>query len=156
MIRFRTLLLAFAALGVLALSQSGRTQTEVTKNVAPVRETKASAETEIDGYYVCKGIDNLKDYTGITVITKKEEVYLVQWMVGMGGGFFGVGIRQGDTLAVSWALPGDVKGVVRGINMYHIEKGPRLVGEWATLPGRGTVNRETLTFLKKLDSEPSP
>jgi hypothetical protein len=141
------MLLAVAALGALALSQSGRSQTDTPKT--PV-------EIEIDGYYTCKGIDNLKNYTGIAVITKKEEVYVVQWMVGMGAGFYGVGIRQGDTLAVSWALPGDVKGVVRGINMYHIEKGPRLVGEWATLPGRGTVNRETLTFLKRLDSEPSP
>jgi hypothetical protein len=156
MIRFRTMLLAVAALGVLALSQSGRSQTEGTKSAAPAPETKAATEIDIDGYYTCKGIDNLKNYNGIAVITKKEEVYVVQWMVGMGASFFGVGIRQGDTLAVSWALPGDVKGVVRGINVYHIEKGPRLVGEWATLPGRGTVNRETLTFLKKLDSESSP
>jgi hypothetical protein len=156
MVRFRTLLVVLAALALLALSQSGRSQTDASKAAAPAKETKEAEETDIDGYYVCKGIDNLKGYTGVAVITKKDEVYVVQWMVGTGGGFFGVGIRQGNTLAVSWAIPGDVKGVVRGINMYHIEKGPRLVGEWATLPGRGTVNRETLTFLKRLDSETAP
>ena len=153
MVRFRTMLLALAALALLALSQSGRSQTDNPKATSAAKETKAAEESDIDGYYVCKGIDNLKSYTGIAVITKKDEVYVVQWMVGMGAGFFGVGIRQGDTLAVSWAIPGDVKGVVRGINVYHIEKGPRLTGEWATLPGRGTVNRETLTFLKRTDSE---
>jgi hypothetical protein len=155
MIRFRTLLLAVAALGVLALSQFGRSQTDA-PNAGASQEKKPVADIDIDGYYSCKGLDNLKNYSGIAVITKKEEVYVVQWMVAMGGGFYGVGIRQGNTLAVSWALPGDSKGVVRGINVYQIEKGPRLVGEWATLPGRGTVNRETLTFLKKLESENSP
>jgi len=155
MIRFRTLLLVLATLGFLALSQPGRSQTDAPK-VAVAKETKPAEEIDIDGYYSCKGIDNLKNYTGIAVITKKDEVYVVQWMIGLGGGFFGVGIRQGNTLAVSWAIPGDAKGVVRGINVYQVEKGPRLVGEWATLPGRGTVNRETLTFLKKADSELSP
>jgi len=156
MIRFGTTLLVVAALGVLSLSQSGRSQTEAPQEAPQGKDTKPAPEIDIEGYYSCKGIDNLKNYNGIAVITKKEEVYVVQWMVAMGGGFYGVGIRQGNTLAVSWAIPGDAKGVVRGINVYQIEKGPRLAGEWATLPGRGTVNRETLTFLKKLDAEPNP
>ncbi len=155
MTRFRAVLLTVAALGILALSQSGRSQT----NAPPAgagQDRKPAADIDIDGYYSCKGLDNLKNYSGVAVITKKEEVYVVQWMVALGGGFYGVGIRQGNTLAVSWALPGDAKGIVRGVNLYRIEKGPRLVGEWATLPGRGTVNRETLTFLKKLDQENNP
>jgi hypothetical protein len=156
MIRIGSTLLAMAALGSLSLSPSGRSQTDARQEAAQEKETKPTPEIDIEGYYTCKGIDNLKNYSGIAVITKKEEVYVVQWMVAMGNGFYGVGIRQGNTFAVSWALPGDVKGVVRGLNMYQIEKGPKLVGEWATLPGRGTVNRETLTFLKKLDAEPNP
>jgi hypothetical protein len=153
MIQFRATLLVLAAFGVLALSQSGQSQTEGQKDKSLAKEGKETEDVDIDGYYTCRGIDNLKNYNGIAVISKKEEIYVVQWMIGTGGGFFGVGIRQGNTFAVSWALPGDVKGVVRGVNLYRIEKGPRLTGEWAALPGRGTVNRETLTFLKRLNEE---
>ena len=108
---------------------------------------------EIGGYYTCKGQEvGGKTYTGVCVITKKGEVYIVSWMIGSGSTFTGLGIRQGSTLAVSWALPGD-RGVVRGINMYTIQSGGRLVGRWATLPGPGMVQSETLTFLKSLEED---
>ena len=44
--------------------------------------------------------------------------------------------------------------IVRGINLYRVESttnGPRLVGRWASLPGPGVQQNETLTFLKKLE-----
>lgn len=108
---------------------------------------------EIGGYYTCKGLEaGGKSYTGVCVITKKGEVYLVSWMIGAGSTFTGLGIRQGNTLAVSWALPGD-RGMVRGVNLYTIQSGGRLSGRWATLPGPGMLQSETLTFLKALDEE---
>jgi hypothetical protein len=108
---------------------------------------------DISGYYACRGSEGSgKSYSGVAVISKKNDVYVVQWVVGVGAAFFGVGIRDGDTLACSWALPGD-KGVVRGANLYRIEPGPRLVGRWTALPGDGRIRTETLTFLKKLDEE---
>jgi hypothetical protein len=108
---------------------------------------------DIAGYYTCRGREaNGKPYTGIAVITKAKEIYVVQWTIGVGSTFVGVGIRQGNTLAVSWAQGAD-KGVVRGINLYRIEKGPMLNGRWATLPGDGTLKTETLTFLKRLGEE---
>jgi hypothetical protein len=71
-------------------------------------------------------------------------------MVGGGSTFSGVAIRQGDSVAASWALPAE-RGLIRGVNLYKIEPGPRLVGRWASAPGPGVVQSETLTFLKKLD-----
>ena len=49
-------------------------------------------------------------------------------------------------------LPGE-RGTIRGINLYKIEAGPRLVGRWATLPGPGYLQNETLTFLKAAEPE---
>ncbi len=49
-------------------------------------------------------------------------------------------------------MAGD-KGLVRGVNLYRIEPGPRLVGRWATLPGPGYMQNESLTFLKDLEEE---
>jgi hypothetical protein len=110
-------------------------------------------DMDITGYYTCSGREGVgKNYTGVAVISKKDDVYTVQWIIGTGGAaFYGVAVRQGDSFAASWAIPGDKGGVVRGVNLYRIESGPRLVGRWATMPGDGTLRTETLTFLKKMD-----
>jgi hypothetical protein len=108
---------------------------------------------DISGYYICEGSEGPnKKYKGIAVITKKEDIYLIQWVIGSVT-FYGVAIRQDNTLAASWAIPSDKGGVVRGVNLYQIEPGPRLSGRWAALPSDGTLRTETLRFLKKLDDE---
>jgi hypothetical protein len=121
---------------------------------ADLKKSVPSAEVgDISGYYSCKGVEaGGKKYSGVAVIVKKSDVYVIQWMVGGGSTFSGVAIRQGDTFAASWALASD-RGIIRGINLYRIESGPRLVGRWASAPGPGVVQNETLTFLKKLDLE---
>jgi hypothetical protein len=123
------------------------------------RADKRDAEPEVgdlSGYYTCRGEEaNGKKYSGIAVITKKNDVYLVQWMVGSSSTFTGIGVRQGTTFAASWAMTTE-KGLIRGVNLYRAETGPtgpRLVGRWATLPGNGATQTETLTFLKALDPE---
>ena len=114
---------------------------------------KSKGEIDISGYYACSGKEGPgKTYNGVAVISKKRDIYVVQWTVGVGAAFFGIGIRDGNTLSCSWAIPGD-KGVVRGINVYHIESGPRLVGRWTSFPGDGSIKTETLTFLRKLGDE---
>jgi hypothetical protein len=141
-------------LAAIAVSFLGATTPE---NPARAKNNKLTADpdlTDISGYYTCKGNEaGGKPYSGICVITKKSDIYLVQWVIGAGSTFLGVGIRQGQTLATSWAIPGDKGGVIRGINLYKIESGPRLVGRWTTLPGPGIQQTETLTFLKNLDPE---
>lgn len=141
----------FLALFSLSALFASRTDTPVQGQL-----TKLTADEnvgEISGYYVCKGKETSgKTYSGIAVISKQNDVYVVQWVVGAGSTFVGIGIRQGDTLAASWAIPGD-KGVVRGVNMYKIEPGPRLVGRWASMPGPGRLQDEILTFLRPLEPE---
>jgi hypothetical protein len=110
---------------------------------------------DLSGYYTCKGQEaGGKAYTGIVVMTKKNDVYVIQWVVGGGSNFSGIAIRQGPTLAASWSIPNQSGQIVRGVNMYRVEgttNGPRLVGRWASLPGPGVQQHETLTFLKKLE-----
>jgi hypothetical protein len=138
-------LLILASLAVFN-SGSAPSKADVQKSVAP-------EVGDISGYYSCKGVEaGGKAYSGVAVIVKKSDVYLIQWMVGGGSTFSGIAIRQGETLAASWAMPAE-RGIIRGVNLYKIESGPRLVGRWASAPGPGVVQSETLTFLKKLDPE---
>lgn len=135
-------------LALFTASSPDRPEPNAKSKVAPTEEVG-----DLDGYYTCKGMElGGKTYNGICVIAKKNEVYLIQWMVGVGSTFNGLGIRQGNNLAVSWAIPGE-KGLVRGVNLYRIEAGPRLTGRWATLPGPGVMQSETLTFLKALEHD---
>src|SRR5262245_55338044 len=109
---------------------------------------------DLSGYYTCKGVETGgKAYSGICTLSKKNEIYVVQWMVGGGAAFSGIGIRQGNTLAVSWTMPGEKGGIIRGVNLYRIETGPRLAGRWASVPGPGLLQSETLTFLKQMEDD---
>lgn len=120
---------------------------------AKIKAASVDDNAEITGYYTCKGQEaGGKTYNGIAVISKKGDIYLVQWMIGTGSTFSGIGIRQGSTLAVSWVIPNE-RGMIRGVNLYRIDTGPRLTGRWATVPGPGVLQSETLTYLKGLDEE---
>ena len=140
-------LLVLAALSI----NSPRPET-VAKNV-PQLETEVG---DISGYYTCKGMEvGGKVYSGVAVISRKGDVYVVQWVIGAGSTFTGIGIRQGNTLAASWAIPGE-RGIVKGVNMYRIETAagnPRLTGRWTSMPGPGVLQSETLTFLKHMEEE---
>jgi hypothetical protein len=144
--------------GTTLLALTALVGVDIEPSKALVGKTEAKLATkdvgDITGYFTCRGVDGKGgSYTGVAVISKQKEVYVVQWTIGVGSAFVGLGIRQGETLAVSWAIPGDKAGVVRGINMYRIEPGPRLTGQWATLPGNGMINTETLSLLKRLGDE---
>ena len=136
-----------------ALSAFNPTRPEVLAKNVPQLEQEIG---DISGYYNCKGLEvGGKQYSGLAVITRKNDVYIVQWVIGSGSTFTGLGIRQGNTFAASWAIPGE-RGVIKGINTYRIEtgsNGPRLVGRWASIPGPGALQNETLTFLKQMDDE---
>ena len=145
------LLCALALVAINSGTNSGKPAVQSAK--ADVTKNVPSEIGDISGYYSCKGVEaGGKAYSGVAVIVKKNDVYLVQWMVGGGSTFTGVAIRQGDILAASWAMPNE-RGIIRGVNLYRIESGPRLIGRWASAPGPGVVQNETLTFLKKVDPE---
>jgi hypothetical protein len=129
---------------------------QLAKEGAPKARQSENDQADLSGYYTCKGQEaGGKNYSGIVVLTKKNEVYLISWVVGGGSNFSGIAIRQGDNLAASWAIASD-RGLLRGVNLYRVEStstGPRLVGRWSSVPGPGVQQTETLTFLKKLDTE---
>jgi hypothetical protein len=147
----------FFVLSTLPLFGANLANPETGKDKATPNVRQPEAEmTDLSGYYTCKGQEaGGKNYSGVVVLTKKADVYLISWVVGGGSNFSGIAIRQGPNLAASWSIPGE-RGIVRGVNLYRVEStsnGPRLVGRWASVPGPGVQQQETLTFLKKLDAE---
>jgi hypothetical protein len=141
------------ALLAAVLACSGVALADSTPREKALPHKAAPEATDLDGYYICRGKETGgKSYTGIVAIAKRGDVYVLQWNCA-GMNFVGIGMRQGDTLSASWTMPNDAKGVIRGVNMYRIEPGRKLVGRWATLPGNGRCNEETLTFLAVMPKE---
>lgn len=126
------------------------------ENTSPLKEPKIGLQKEIgdiSGYYDCKGRQSDgKRYNGVVIIRKVNEAYIVSWVIPGNPSFTGIGVRQNNHLAVGWAMQGEKK-FIQGINFYKIEPGPRLVGRWASLPGMGVLQRETLIFLKAPDED---
>jgi hypothetical protein len=146
---YGSILVALSALQMLSNSPQAA---KAPPTLRPVEPEMA----DISGYYTCKGQEaGGKNYSGICVLTKKNDVYLIQWVVGGGSTFSGIAIRQGNNLSASWSIASD-RGLIRGVNLYRIEStanGPRLTGRWASLPGPGIQQTEELKFLKKLETE---
>lgn len=142
---------------LLLLAFASPSSPDVKKEEKSPRPPMVQEAADLSGYYTCKGEEaGGKKYSGLVVLTKRNEVYVMQWIMGGGSNFTGIAIRQGNQLAASWAIPNDKGQIVRGINLYRIEStsnGPRLVGRWASLPGPGVQQEEILSFLKKLETD---
>ncbi|MDO8530414.1 MAG: hypothetical protein Q7S10_03365 [bacterium] len=142
------------ALLVLAAFTANSPEAKVTAKNVPQLEAEVA---DISGYYTCKGVETGgKTYQRVVVIERKGDVYVVKWVIGSGSTFTGIGIRQSNTFAASWALPGPNGQLARGINVYRVEAvsgNARFSGRWANMPGNGVLQSETLTFLKALDEE---
>lgn len=127
------------------------------ENHLSFKEPKPAPQKEIgdiSGYYDCEGQQSDgKKYNGVVVIQKRNEAYVVSWIIPGNPSFTGIGVRQGNLLAVSWAMMQGEKKFIQGVNFYKIEPGPRLAGRWASLPGNGVLQWETLMFLKAPDKE---
>lgn len=139
------------------LSTIGATANPLLSKESPPSVRQAEIEVaDLTGYYTCKGQEaGGKNYSGIVTLVKKNDVYLISWVVGGGSNFSGIAIRQGNNLAASWSITTE-RGLVRGVNLYRVEStssGPRLVGRWSSVPGPGVQQHETLSFLKKMDTE---
>lgn len=123
-----------------------------------IQRSQLEPPGDLSGYYTCKGKEaGGKNYSGIVVMTKKNEVYVVQWVMSGGSNFSGVGIRQGNTFAASWAMPSPTGQIIKGVNLYTVTmtpSGPCLTGRWASIPGPGLQQEETFMFLKSPDPEP--
>jgi hypothetical protein len=105
----------------------------------------------LDGVYRSEGVnpDGTK-YRGTVEIAKDDQTYLVRWLARQVTSI-GIGIVRGDVLAVSYYT-----GTNIGIALYHIEKGPRLTGEWTVLGADGQRYPETLTKMGRDAREQDP
>lgn len=99
------------------------------------------AATDIVGHYACEG----GDYRGEVAIRDLGGSYAVHWTIG-GSVHAGVGIRNGNFLAVSVAIP------VTAVVLYEIHAGPSLQGRYCAFPSRGPVADEVLSFSHSLRS----
>ncbi|HYV36978.1 MAG TPA: hypothetical protein VE988_14825 [Gemmataceae bacterium] len=136
------------------LSPATPANTDYLKMLAKADFIAEKPAADLSGYYTCEGQEGPdKRYKGIAIITKIGDAYMIQWVIGAGTSYSGVGIRNDNVLSAGWALPQGDKGLVRGITVYRVEPGQRLVGRWVALPGEGTIRTETLTFLKKLEAD---
>ncbi len=77
-------------------------------------------------------------YSGTVNISSNGDTYIIEWRLASGENYKGVGIRQGDVVAVGWGLgPGSV-----AVASYR-PKGSMLQGVWA-MPGGRRLGSETL------------
>jgi hypothetical protein len=117
---------------------------------AAVAGTAAQPGTKADiaGMYFCEGTNaDGTAYHGVVTIVRRADAYYVLWELQPAVTAFGVGLREGDTLGVSYYGPNT------GIIMYRIE-GDRLVGRW-TVPGGDNPASETLMPLDQAPGRPS-
>jgi tetratricopeptide (TPR) repeat protein len=97
-----------------------------------VQETDTRAD--LTGVYSVTGTNQKgNSYTGHLTITLNGEVYEFSWQAG--GTYRGIGLRQGDHLAVSWGAESC------GVAVYQIQPDGALEGIWA-LPGQAQPSSE--------------
>jgi len=94
--------------------------------------------TEIVGTYVCEG----GDYRGQVVIRDLNDSFAIHWTIS-GAVHAGVGIRLGNSLAVSVAVP------TNAVVLYDIQPGPLLQGRFCAMAGT-PVRNEVLSYSAEL------
>jgi hypothetical protein len=99
----------------------------------------AAPAAELPGVYECQGISaDGRAYRGAVIIQSDGNRYVLQWYVAAQLTAIGLGIRDGDALAVSF-FGADTGGVI----LYRID-GTRLIGQWSAPVTAGQVFEETL------------
>ena len=102
---------------------------------------------DITGTYFCEGTNSDgSPYHGVVTIVRRADAYYLWWELQPGITVFGVGLREGNTLGVSYYGPNT------GIIVYRIE-GNRLIGRW-TVPGADDLASETLMPLEQAPIRP--
>jgi hypothetical protein len=114
-----------------------------------------AAAADLNGTYLCEGTrPDGADYKGTVRIVRHNGAYQLVWNVGREEQHLGIGILNGDVLAVSYF--GGAPGVV-AYRVERAEKGVRLVGQWTVANAGGEVFGETLTRLtQEVTAMPAP
>ena len=123
----------------------------------PPAATAPETGTPLVGTYDCQGVEpDGTPYRGVVQIVPNEGTYDVIWIFASGQQYSGLGVVNGDVLAVSYFT--NRPGVV-AYKIHSGDNGPRLQGQW-TVVGAGKVFRETLTRVsenvKRPERSPEP
>jgi len=101
----------------------------------------AQNRQDIAGSYDVEGTNpGGRAYRGMAQITKDRDTYRISWVIGSNETYVGIGILEGNVLAVSYSSQG-----MSGVVAYRVEGRERLEGRWAILGGNGEIQTETLT-----------
>ena len=109
---------------------------------------------DLAGFYRCEGAGaDGGAYRGIVEISRHADVYVVRWVFESGDWYTGIGVVNGNALAVTYV------GRAQGVAAYTIEEPGRVVGTWTVVGANGRVFAETLTKFSEelrapLDDEP--
>lgn len=107
------------------------------QTAAPAPDASAS---RLPGVYDCRGTGaDGQPYRGAVIIETDGNRFVLQWYVGAQLSAIGLGLREGDVLAVSF-FGADAGGII----LYKID-GTRLIGQWSAPVANGQVFDETLT-----------
>ena len=110
--------------------------------VAGARVHVQSSAVDPSGAYRCDGISpDGKSYRAAVHIARNGETYIVQWLTPKGVVNVGVGVMNGNTLAVGYV------GTTAGVVVYKLNSNKELSGEWTDMDASGHVYKETLTRL---------
>jgi hypothetical protein len=94
---------------------------------------------DIAGVYAAEGNNgDGSPYRAIVVIEKHRDAFRMQWIFPTRTAAVGLGILNGDVLAVSYY------GASPGIVLYKID-GAKMVGDWTLFGAGGVLSKETLT-----------
>jgi hypothetical protein len=107
---------------------------------ASTESASGGTSGKLEGTYNVQGSPIGSDgrYTGTLSIAKQGETYAVQWNTPEGT-YHGIGLRQGDYLAIGWSAP-EVKGI--GVVEYKLQ-GATAQGRW-TMIGQNRLSFEIL------------
>jgi hypothetical protein len=108
----------------------------------------AESESGLDGWYVAEGVDtDGTRYRALVALRKDAQSYRVTMYVSQPSdanepelAAIGVGLQNGDTVAVSYYTPDHAR-----LAIYRIDERGRLTGHWILVGGDGTAHAETLT-----------
>jgi hypothetical protein len=110
--------------------------------VAGARVHVQSSAVDPSGAYRCDGISpDGKSYRAAVHIARNGDTYIVQWLTPKGLVNVGVGVMNGNTLAVGYV------GTTAGVVVYKLNSNKELSGEWTDMDAAGHVYKETLTRL---------
>ena len=110
--------------------------------LSTVAANQDGAASPIAGVYRATGTNgDGSAYRAIVIIREHENAFRLEWIFPSRRVVTGLGIRDGDRLAVSYF------GSQPGVALYEVE-GRRLVGRWTIIGGDGSVAVETLTLLE--------